>query len=74
MTPGAASEYDIPLLTFPKDVAELDYLFLACALNKSTYHLIDEKILAMLKKTCFVVNVSRGPANQSSASGRGIEK
>lgn len=59
--PGAESEYGIPLTTFPNEIEELDYLFLACALNKSTYHLIGADVLNQLKETAIIVNVSRGP-------------
>ena len=59
--PNAISQFDIPVLDFPKDIESLDYLFLACALNKSTHHLVNSEILARLKDTAIIVNVSRGP-------------
>jgi D-3-phosphoglycerate dehydrogenase len=48
--PNASSQFNI-----------LDYLFLACALNKSTHHLVNKETLARLKDTAIIVNVSRGP-------------
>lgn len=59
--PFAESFKGIELKSFPDGLESLDYLFLACALNKSTYHLIDSNILSKLKKTCYIINVSRGP-------------
>ncbi|MDB9883043.1 phosphoglycerate dehydrogenase [Bacteroidia bacterium] len=59
--PNATSQFDIPVIDFPKDIESLDYLFLACALNKSTHHLINKEILSRLKDTAIIVNVSRGP-------------
>ncbi|MBT6235125.1 MAG: phosphoglycerate dehydrogenase [Bacteroidetes bacterium] len=59
--PHARSEFGIPVCTFPDEIESLDYLFLACALNDSTYHLINKEILDKLKPTAILVNVSRGP-------------
>lgn len=59
--PNAQDDYGISVKNFPEEIEELDYLFLACALNKSTYHLIDQDILSRLKKSVIIVNVSRGP-------------
>lgn len=58
--PNAIEQYDIPILNFPQDIESLDYLFLACALNTSTHHLLNEDILNRLKDTAIIVNVSRG--------------
>ncbi|MEJ6662336.1 MAG: phosphoglycerate dehydrogenase [Bacteroidia bacterium] len=59
--PNASSQFNIPILNFPEDIESLDYLFLACALNKSTHHLVNKETLARLKDTAIIVNVSRGP-------------
>jgi D-3-phosphoglycerate dehydrogenase len=59
--PFAKPEYGIEVKDFPEEVETLDYLFLACALNPSTHHLINGEVLRKLKKSCYVVNVSRGP-------------
>ncbi len=59
--PFAESDYGVPVKQFPEGVEDLDYLFLACALNPSTHHLINDDILRKLKETCYIVNVSRGP-------------
>ncbi|PCJ64938.1 MAG: phosphoglycerate dehydrogenase [Bacteroidetes bacterium] len=59
--PNAKTEFGIPVKKFPEGIEELDYLFLACALNDSTHHLINADILNKLKSTVIIVNVSRGP-------------
>ncbi|MDA8930284.1 phosphoglycerate dehydrogenase [Bacteroidia bacterium] len=65
--PHARSEFGIPVCTFPDEIESLDYLFLACALNDSTYHLINKEILDKLKPTAILVNVSRGPLMDEQA-------
>jgi lactate dehydrogenase-like 2-hydroxyacid dehydrogenase len=37
-----------------------DYIVIACSLNDDSYHLIDIENLKMMKKTAFLINVSRG--------------
>lgn len=59
--PFAAEENGIGIRQFPQEVETLDYLFLACALNDSTYHLVNSEVLHALKSSCYVINVSRGP-------------
>lgn len=81
--PNAQGDYGISVKNFPEEIEELDYLFLACALNKSTYHLIDQDILSRLKKSVIIVNVSRGPLidedalisvlNQGEIGGAGLD-
>jgi D-3-phosphoglycerate dehydrogenase len=71
--PNATSKYDIPVLEFPEGIETLDYLFLACALNKSTHHLVNKEILARLKDTAIIVNVSRGPLIDEKALVESLE-
>ena len=65
--PYASSEFGVEIKSFPEEVEDLDYLFLACALNDSTHHLINADILKKLKKTCYIINVSRGPLIDETA-------
>ena len=38
-----------------------DCILLACNLNSSNYHLLNEKALAMMKDEVWIINVARGP-------------
>ncbi len=40
---------------------ELDFLIIACDLNKTTRNLISEKNIILLKKNAVLVNIARGP-------------
>jgi len=42
-------------------LAESDFVTLHVPLNKTTYHLIDKRKLAMMKETAILINSSRGP-------------
>jgi len=46
---------------------EADFLALHCPLTADTYHLVNEKRLAMMKPTAFLVNTSRGPVVDQTA-------
>lgn len=72
--PMSESMYDIPIKQFPENIESLDYLFLACALNKSTFHLINHDILSLLKQTSYVINVSRGPLIDEQALIQALEE
>lgn len=39
---------------------ESDFVFLHCPLLPSTYHLIDEEAIQVMKHGAFLINVSRG--------------
>lgn len=41
-------------------IPELDYLILALPLTQDTYHLLDEKKLSLMNKSCLLINVARG--------------
>jgi len=46
--------------TMDQVVREADVLMLACRLTDETYHLIDAKRLASMKRTGYVINLARG--------------
>lgn len=41
-------------------VGEADYVVNCLPLNKDTYHLIDKKVMQAMKKTAYLINISRG--------------
>ena len=45
---------------WPTKVETCDFLILACALNKHTYHIINKDIVDKFKKGLRIVNISRG--------------
>ena len=51
---------------------ESDYLTLHCPLNDSTYHLINDDTLSMMKSTAVLVNTSRGPVVDEVALDRAL--
>ncbi len=59
-------------LVLPKDqlgklLEESDFVVLTLPLTRETYHLIDKAELATMKRTGFIVNVSRGPIVNEAA-------
>ena len=44
-----------------------DCILLACNLNSSNYHLLNEKALAMMKDGVWIINVARGPIIEEKA-------
>ena len=49
------------LSSWPSGIGQADYLLITCALNKETFHLINEDIFLKMKKGIRIINVSRGP-------------
>lgn len=62
-----ANEHGISYVPFERLMQESDYVSLHAPLLPETYHLIDERSLAMMKPTAFLINTSRGPVVKESA-------
>jgi phosphoglycerate dehydrogenase-like enzyme len=60
-------EQGVTLVEVDELVAESDYVVVCCALNESTYHLIDARRIGMMKRRSFLVNVARGPIVDQAA-------
>ena len=59
---GASDESNlVDVLIWPKRLSEADFIVVTCALNASSYHMVDASILAEAKDGVRIVNVSRGP-------------
>ncbi|MAZ45763.1 MAG: phosphoglycerate dehydrogenase [Gammaproteobacteria bacterium] len=59
---GASNESDlIEVLVWPERLEEADFIVITCALNDSSYHMVNDKILTMAKTGVRIVNISRGP-------------
>jgi len=55
-------------------LAESDIISIHVPLGKETRHLIDRKALQSMKKTCILVNTSRGPVVDEEALVEALEK
>lgn len=68
-------EADMGVIFSPMDelLATSDFVSLNCALNEATYHLINERTLAMMKPTAILVNTSRGPTVDLDALYRALK-
>jgi len=60
--------------TFDQLLKESDFLSIHVPLSKETYHLIDGKRLAMMKKTAFLINTARGPIVDEDALYNALKK
>jgi D-3-phosphoglycerate dehydrogenase len=47
--------------------AESDFIVLACALTPETQHIVDARVLGLVKPTAFLVNAARGPLVDEAA-------
>lgn len=61
LTSSAADIPGVEFVGWPDRLCEIDFLVVTCSLTKSSYHLIDEKSLKMMKSGVRIVNVGRGP-------------
>jgi phosphoglycerate dehydrogenase-like enzyme len=49
-----------PRDNLPAAVADLDFLVILVPYEKETHHLVDERVLAAMKPTAFLINIARG--------------
>ena len=57
-----------------KKLILIGFKVIICALNESTYHLINERTLSLMKKTAILVNTSRGPTVDLNALYRALKE
>ncbi|RYL92778.1 glycerate dehydrogenase [Sporolactobacillus sp. THM7-4] len=56
----AADKLGVIFTELDKLLSDADYVLVSTSLKKSNYHLIDKKALHKMKRTAFLINVSRG--------------
>ena len=51
-----------------------DYVCICCALTAATHHLIDERELALMKESAYLINTARGPIVRTEALARALRE
>jgi len=74
MNQEAVSDVDVQLVDLETLLKESDFLIINCPLNKETHHLIGEKELRKMKKTAFLINVTRGPIVDEAALVKALQQ
>lgn len=62
-----ANEHGISYVPLERLLRESDFVSLHVPLTPQTRHLIDERALALMKPTAYLINTSRGPVVKESA-------
>jgi D-3-phosphoglycerate dehydrogenase len=52
---------EVEFSSWPERIPECDFIVLACSLNRSNYHMLNEDVFKQVKKGVRIVNVARGP-------------
>lgn len=68
------NEENLTFVSLEQLLRESDFITVHCPLTPQTRHLIDEKALAMMKPTAFLINTSRGAIVDEEALIRALEK
>ena len=66
-TAESAVECGVELLDLETLLSESDFVVLCCALTDSTRHLLNDRRLALMKETAFLINIARGPVVDQQA-------
>lgn len=66
-------EENLTFVPMERLLRESDFITIHCPLTPQTHHLIDEKALAMMKPTAFLINTSRGAIVDEAALIRALE-
>jgi glyoxylate reductase len=60
-SPEDEAKYNVTYVDYPELLRRADILTVHTPLDKSTYHIVGEEEISMLKPSALVVNASRGP-------------
>jgi len=71
LTPEQANVAEIT--TFPNKIEQVDFVLITCALTESSYHLINEQSIALMKDGVYIINISRGKLIDEPALVKALE-
>ncbi|MEE8327795.1 MAG: NAD(P)-dependent oxidoreductase, partial [Nitrosomonadaceae bacterium] len=74
MNQEAVADVDVRLVDLGTLFKESDFLIINCPLNKETHHLIGEKELRKMKKTAFMINITRGSIVNEAALVKALQQ
>jgi glyoxylate reductase len=68
-----SSETDATRVSFEEALRQSDFVSLHVAYHSETHHLLDERQFALMKRTAFVINTTRGPVINEAALVRALQ-
>ncbi len=71
--PKVARELGIRLVSLEELFLEADVLSISCPLSEETYHVVNAERLALMKRSAFIINTSRGPVIDQKALTKALE-
>lgn len=71
--PAFIQETGVEVLPLPELLAKSDFISLNCDLNPTSFHLINEETLSMVKSGAVLINTSRGPVVDEAAMVRALQ-
>lgn len=72
--PVLAEQYGVTYVSLEELLRESDFVSLHVGENAETHHLIDDRRLAMMKPTAFVINTARGGVVDTAALRRALDE
>lgn len=68
------AEIGLEMVSLEVLLANADFVSLNCDLNPTSFHLIDEKKLGLMKPTAYLINTSRGPVVDEPALAKALQE